>query len=179
MPLSDAELRALKPQAKSYKKTDEKGLYVEVTPSGGKLWRYKYRINGGIEKKLAIGRYPEVSLKDAREKRDEARRLVANGIDPSEKKRQDKHRAKISASNTFRSVALAFIERNRRDGLAEATIRKREWFLKIVDRKLGHRPIADIKSYEVLEAVRPFEAARNDEKPASFSGRCHIWSTLC
>lgn len=164
MPLTDTGIRALKPRDKPYKASDEKGLFLLITPTGGKLWKLKYRAIDGREKKLSLGAYPDVGLKEAREKRDDARRLIANGIDPGEKKKRDKHQAKIGASNTFKSVALAFIDRNRRDGLAEATIRKREWFLKIVERKLGHRPIAEIKAFEILEAVRPFEAAKNDEK---------------
>lgn len=164
MPLTDTAIKALQPREKSYKASDEKGLYLEVTPSGGRLWRYKYRTQDGREKKLSFGSYPEVGLKDARAKRDEAKRLLANGIDPAEKKRHDKHQAKIGAANTFKSVALAFIARNRSDGLADATVTKRKWLLKIVERKIGHRPIADIKPFEVLEAVRPFETAKNHEK---------------
>jgi hypothetical protein len=67
-------------------------------------------------------------------------------------------------TNTFGAVARAYIAGNRRGGLAEATIGKREWFLRLIDRKLGHRTIAEIAPFEILEAVRPYETARNDEK---------------
>src|SRR3546814_7557747 len=83
MPLTDTRLRALKPKDKPYKVTDERGLYVEVTPTGGKLWRFRYRI-GGAQKKLCIGSYPDISLKQARDEAYEARRAVASGGDRSE-----------------------------------------------------------------------------------------------
>jgi integrase len=172
MALSIGALRAAKPKDKPYKLADEKGLFLLIQPSGGMLWRMKYRIDGRdaegqakrVEKKLGLGTYPEVSLKDARERRDEARRLMATGVDPAEQKRQDKHAAKLSAVNSFSTVATLYIDKNRRDGLAEATVRKREWFLSLIERTLGKRPIAEIAPFEILEAVRPFEAAKNDEK---------------
>lgn len=92
MPLTDTRLRALKPKDKPYKVTDERGLYVEVTPTGGKLWRFRYRI-GGAQKKLCIGSYPDISLKQARDAAYEARRAVASGGDPAFEKRKRKIRA--------------------------------------------------------------------------------------
>lgn len=164
MALTDSSLRALKPREKAYKVADEKGLYVQVSPAGSKLWKLKFRNQMGAEKKLSLGAYPETSLKQARELRDAARSQLANGIDPARQKQLDKRAAKISAANSFEVVAKAYIEKNRRDGLADATVRKREWFLSLVLRSIGSRPIADIEPYEVLDAVRPFEAAKNDEK---------------
>jgi integrase len=164
MPLTETAIKALKPRDKPYKVTDEKGLYLQVTPSGGRLWKLKFRTEAGIEKKLSLGSYPDLSLKAARESRDQSRRLLANGIDPADKKRRDKHAAKVSAANSFSAIAKAYIQKNKRDGLAETTIRKREWFLKLVEKALGNRPISEIAPFEVLEAVRPFEAAKNNEK---------------
>ncbi len=164
MGISDSAIRALKPRDKSYKVADEKGLYLQVTPSGGKLWRVKFRVPGGAEKKLSLGAYPDVSLRQARELRDEARGLLARGIDPAEKKQRDRRVAKVNATNTFGEVARAYIAKNRRDGLSEATASKREWFLRLVERRLGHRPVAEISPFEILETVRPFETAKNDEK---------------
>ncbi len=172
MPIVMTQIRNAKPGPKPYKMTDEKGLFLLVQPSGGMLWRMKYRIDGHddegrpkrIEKKLGLGTYPEVSLKEARERRDEARRMLANGVDPAEQKQRDKHTAKVAAANTFSVVAKAYIAKNQRDGLAEATVQKREWFTRLVEKSLGHRPIAEIQPYEVLDAVRPFEASKNDEK---------------
>ena len=132
----------------------------------------KYRVDGHdeagnpkrVEKKLSFGAYPEVSLKDARDRRGEARRVLAQGKDPADEKRREKQAKKISAANTFNAVAKAYIEKNRRDGLAEATVSKREWFVRLIEKPLGQRPIAEIAPFELLDAVRPFEAAKNDEK---------------
>jgi len=164
MSLTDSALRVLKPRDKAYKVTDAKGLYVLVTPSGGRLWKLKFRTKTGTENKLYLGSYPEISLKEARELRDSARAQLARGIDPAEKKRRDKRLARISATNTFSAVAKAYIEKNRRDGLAAVTVRKREWLLGLVNNDIGARPVLEIQPYEVLEAVRPYEAAKNDEK---------------
>lgn len=164
MSLTETAIRALKPREKSYKIADEKGLYLLVTPAGGRLWKLKFRASGGVEKKLSLGSYPELSLRDARDRRDDARKQLANGVDPAEQKRRDQRAAKISAANTFKSVAEAFIAKNVREGLAENTIIKRRWYVRLLDKALGNRPIADIEPFDILEAVRPFEAAKNDEK---------------
>ncbi|WP_447726636.1 tyrosine-type recombinase/integrase [Sphingomonas koreensis] len=172
MALTATALKNAKPKAKPYKLADEKGLFVTVSPSGGMLWRWKYRVDGvgadgqpkRIEKLLSLGGYPEVSLKAARERRDTAREQHAAGIDPAEKKRRDKAVAKVGAANTFHAVAMAFIEKCRRGGLAETTVRKRVWTLGLVERAIGNRPIAEIEPIAVLDAVRPYEAAKNHEK---------------
>lgn len=164
MALTDSAIRVLKSRDKAYKVADEKGLYLFVTPSGGRLWKLKFRTAVGVEKKLSLGAYPEIGLKEARDLRDSARSNLAKGIDPAEKKRRDKQAARINAANTFAAVAKAYLEKNQRDGLAEATIRKREWFVSLVAKALGNRPMAEIEPYEVLDAVRPYEAAKNDEK---------------
>lgn len=190
MALTVTALRNAKPQAKPYKLTDEKGLFALVQPSGGILWRFKYRIDGRdddgqpkrIEKKLGLGTFPEIGLKEARDLRDDARRLLAQGIDPAEKKRRDTHAAKVNAANTFEAIAKAYIAKNVRDGLAEATVRKREWFLAIVQKRLGARPIGEIAPFEILEAVRPFEAAKNDEKAhraLQFIGQVFRFAVAC
>lgn len=164
MPLSDTAIRALKPRDKAYKVTDEKGLYLQISPSGGKLWRFKYRSPLGVERKLSIGPYPEISLKDARSRRDEAKRQLASGEDPAERKQLEKLAARLSAGNTFGTIAEAYIAKNEREGLAAATLRKRRWFLSLLARSLNNRPIADIEPITILHAVKPFEAAKNDEK---------------
>lgn len=172
MALTVTAIKAAKPKAKPYKLADEKGLSLIVSPSGGMLWRWKYRVDGigadgqpkRIEKVLALGAYPDVGLQAARERRDAARQQLANGIDPAEKKQRDKRAAKIGAANTFHAVATNFIEKCRRDGLADTTLRKRQWTLGLVTRAIGNRPIAEIKPIDILDAVRPYEAAKNHEK---------------
>ena len=96
MALTENRLRTLKPKDKSYKVADHRGLYIEVTPSGGKLWRFRYRI-GNVEKKLAIGPYPEINLKQARNAADAARHSVAEGGDPAFEKRKKKRSAMNSS----------------------------------------------------------------------------------
>ena len=89
MSLTNTAVRNAKPGDKTIKLYDERGLYIEISPSGGKWWRFKYRYNGK-EKRLSLGVYPDVSLKDARDRRNDARKLVANGIDPSVNRKAQK-----------------------------------------------------------------------------------------
>jgi len=98
--LNESRIRAAKPAEKPYKLFDERGLFLLVTPAGGRLWRFRYR-HGGVEKLLTLGAYPDVSLKRAREKRDDARRHVADGVDPNLKRRAERD----AVTNTFVAVA--------------------------------------------------------------------------
>ena len=104
MPLTDTQIKALKPEAKARKYADEKGLFLLVAPSGGKLWRLKYRVDGK-EKLLALGAYPEVSLKAARARRDDARELIAAGVDPSEARKTEKAERIAQVEHTFHRFA--------------------------------------------------------------------------
>lgn len=103
MALSDVKVRSAKPEAKAYKLTDGDGMVLLVHPNGSKYWRLRYRF-GGKEKMLALGKYPEVSLADARARRDEARKLLANGVDPTENKKAVKVEQEQEAI-TFEVVA--------------------------------------------------------------------------
>ncbi|MHB1051482.1 MAG: tyrosine-type recombinase/integrase [Thiobacillus sp.] len=157
MALSDIAVRNAKPGAKPARMFDGGGLYLEVAPTGGKLWRFKYRF-GGKEKLLALGKYPDVSLKDARERRDEARRLLANEVDPSENRKQQKA-AKIERSaNSFEVVAREWIAKNTPTWAASHTskiIRRLEMY---VYPWLGGKPIADITAPDLLAIARRIEA---------------------
>lgn len=153
MALTDIALRSAKPAEKQFKLSDSGGLYVIVKPSGGKLWRWKYRFHG-TEKMLAIGTYPEVSLREARERRDDAKRLLTQGKDPSAEKKRTAIRAKVSIRNTFRAVAEELIERAETERRSEATLTKARWFLRILDPALGSRPISEIEPYEILAVVK-------------------------
>ena len=104
MPLTDATIRTAKPGSKPVRLFDGGGLYIEISPAGGKLWRLKYRFDGK-EKRLALGSYPQITLAEAREKRDQARKLLANGIDPSEHRKEQKAASKELAAHTFEKVA--------------------------------------------------------------------------
>lgn len=107
MALTATALKNVKPKQQAYKLADEKGLLLLVTPSGGMLWRFKYRVDGRsadgepkrVEKLLSLGNCPDVSLKDARERRDVARQQVASGVDPAQKKQQDKQASRFGAAN--------------------------------------------------------------------------------
>ena len=104
MALTDAAIRNAKPGERPVKLFDERGLYLEVSPSGGRWWRLKFRF-GGKEKRLSLGVYPDVNLKEARNRRDEARKLLANGIDPSENRKVQKPARNDRAANSFELVA--------------------------------------------------------------------------
>lgn len=156
MKLSDITCRNAKPEAKSRKLSDGGGLYLEVMPTGSKYWRLKYR-HGGKEKRLALGVYPEVSLKEARDKRDKARKLIVDGVDPSQTKKQEKLRQIINTTNSFEAVArewhghqkVCWTERH-----AKYVLRRVEADLFPV---IGFRPINEITAPELLLALREIE----------------------
>lgn len=154
MKLSDAKLRTLATPGRHF---DGGGLYVEVTPAGGRYWRMKYRF-GGREKRLAFGVYPEVSLKDAREKRDAARRALDRGDDPGELKKAAKAQAAHEAATHFEAVAREWIGHQSGAWTAGHAERIRLTFEADVFPKLGARPLAKIKPRDVAALVRSIEA---------------------
>jgi integrase len=165
MALSDIAIRNAKPRLKPFKLGDSLGLFLLVQPSGGKLWRLKYRVEGR-EKKLAIGTYPEIGLSDARKRRDEARELIALGKDPSREKQRDKARSRIAAGNTFAAIAAEFCEKRKRDGnkgWAASTASRSEYLLSRLTGPMGGMPINEIEPADVLAAVRRIEAKGNLE----------------
>lgn len=174
MALTENRLRTLKPKDKSYKVADHRGLYIEVTPSGGKLWRFRYRI-GNVEKKLAIGPCPEINLKQARNAADAARHSVAEGGDPAFEKRKKKIRDEFLSAQTFEAVAREYIEQMMvKNGLAQATLVKANYFLEQFTPAIGNRPIHEIEPFEVLAPLKRLEATGKHEtakKCRSFAGR--------
>lgn len=154
--LTDTAARQAKPDSKPYKLADGGGLFLLVQPNGAKYWRMGYRF-GSKEKLLALGVYPEITLKAAREKRDAARKLIANGADPSEAKRAEKLAQSIGAANSFAAVAREWYEKEKphwSDSHATRTLRALE---KDLFPRLGNRPIADIKAPELLAELRKVE----------------------
>jgi integrase len=156
MPLNDLKVRTAKTRDKSYKLADSDGLYLFITDSGGKLWRMKYRFDKK-EKLLSFGSYPEISLADARQRRDDARKLLANGIDPGAVRKAQKQ-AQTEETETFEVVAREWHAKftpSWTPGHAE-TIKSR------LERDLfpwlGSRPIKDIKAPELLAALRRVES---------------------
>lgn len=153
--LVDTRIRQAKPQARDYKLADFEGLYLLVRPTGAKLWRLNFRF-AGKQKSLALGAYPTVTLADARERRDEARKLLANGTDPSVKRRLDKIAAAAGGS-TFRDVAEELLAKQSREGRAAMTTKKNRWLLEPALQAFGSRPIGEVTAPELLHALRKFE----------------------
>jgi len=173
MALTDTTIRLAKPDTKDRKLADGKGLYLLVTASGSKLWRLKYRIDGK-EKKLALGSYPEVGLKDARARRDAARQSAQAGCDPSVAKREDRIAKRIAADNTFSGIADEFIDKLEAEGKAPVTIAKTRWLLTKLSPALGTRPIGEITPHELLAVLRKVERVGQREtarRLRSFSSR--------
>ncbi|MHB1058082.1 MAG: tyrosine-type recombinase/integrase [Rhodanobacter sp.] len=152
MPLTDTAIRSAKPAAKRQRMTDGGGLYLEVSPAGGKLWRLKYR-HGGKEKRLALGAYPDTGLKDARDKRDAARKLLATGVDPAEHRKAAKAAGEERAANSFEVVAR---EWHAKQSATWVELHASRIMLRLendVFPWLGSRPIADIPAKEYLATV--------------------------
>lgn len=143
MPLSDAQLRSLKPKTKSYKVGDFDGLYITVTSTGSRLWHLKYRVDGR-EKRLSFGAYPDVSLADARKLKDQARATLAKGIDLGEAKQEQKRADRERQGITFASQADAVLDKARREGKAPTTMAKTEWLLGIACEAFGSIPISKV-----------------------------------
>ena len=161
MALKDMQVRALKARDRAYKCSDGLGLYIEVHPNGSKLWRLKYS-HLGRDKRIAFGRYPEVTLAVAREKRDEARRKLRDGIDPLADRKREKLVALYNAANTFGDVAEEYIRKLTAEGRAETTISKANWLLEQLT-PLRHSAIADLKPVDVLAALKRIEAKGKHE----------------
>jgi len=153
MPLTDIAIKAAKPTANPVKLFDAGGLFLIVAPSGGKWWRFKYRYQGKA-KTLSLGTYPTVPLKDARERRDELRRQLAQGIDPGLVRKA----CKVSQANTFEALALEWHAKFKHTWTAEHAERIRARLKADVFPWLGARSIRDITAPELLAVVRRIEA---------------------
>jgi len=157
LPLTDAKIRALKPKDKAYKVADYDGLYVNVSKSGSKLWRFKFRLDGK-EGLLSFGKYPDLSLSEARYLRDEARRKVVKGINPAAAKQAAKRAKKAKSEHTFAKFANLFLAKQLKEGKSDATIRKKEWLLRLAMDDLGDMPINDVTPQTVLATLKKREA---------------------
>lgn len=156
-PLSDTKVRNAKPQAKEIKLFDGGGLFLLVTPAGGKLWRFKYR-SGGKEKQLTFGTYPEISLVQARERREDARKLVANGVDPGEVKKAQKSARVAVTENSFEVVAREWHRKfssTWADSHADTTIKRLE---RDVFPWIGAQTVGEIEAQEVLKVLQRVES---------------------
>jgi integrase len=155
MPLTDAAIKALKPRDKPYRAFDGGGLYLEITSKGVRLWRLKYRF-GGKEKRLSFGVYPIVGLRDARERREHAKKLLIQGIDPGVEKKEAKAAALAEQSkkeNTFQAVALDWFRVREPDFSAKYAIKVRRWLDIHLFPSLGGKSVTELLPSDILNAV--------------------------
>lgn len=156
MPLTDTAVKNAKPSDKPIRLHDERGLYLEISPAGGKWWRFKYRFDNK-EKRLSLGVYPDVSLKLARQRRDDARKLMADGVDPGENRKAVKAAKSERAANSFEVVAREWFEKKSPSWAASNSEKVMQRLEKDAFPWLGNRPIAEITPPELLKALRRIE----------------------
>jgi integrase len=154
--LTDKSIRALKPKEKPYKVSDGMGLHLRVQPNGALLWRFKYRL-AGKEQLLALGKYPEVSLALARERRDSLRKARSAGIDPASQRRAMKVAQADAAANSFEVVAREWFEKNAPRWVPKHSVKIKERLRRDVYPFLGSRPISDISPSDILGVLRRIE----------------------
>jgi len=152
MQLSDKAIRALKPKDRPYKASDGQGLYLLVTKQGSRLWRFDYRLKGKRQT-LSFGKFPDVGLADARHRHSEARQLLAQGRDPGLIKKSENP----AANDNFAALAAEWLGKRKKEGLAQTTIERYEWLVRLIDDDLGKLPVKDIGAAEVLRTLRRLE----------------------
>lgn len=157
MPLTDTAIKNTKPGAKAVRLFDGEGLYLELAPSGGRWWRLKYRFSG-LEKRISLGTYPAVSLKAARDKRDEARQLLAAGVDPGADRKAKKAQARQEAASAFKAVALAWIKHKGGKWAPATSAAILASFEAHVFPELGALPIGELKARQVKAVVTAVDA---------------------
>ena len=160
MPLTDTFLKTIKysrDDSKPQREHDTEGLYLEITPKGVKKWQMKYkRPMTGKENRLSFGVYPDVTLKEARLKRDEARKLLKDGKDPSEAKKEEKRLSVLQANNTFEAIAIEWLSKKTK--LGDKTIKNYHHYLAYAFTAFGHKPVNEVTSPDVLALCRTIEA---------------------
>jgi integrase len=163
MSLSDAAVRATKPRQKPFKRADDRGLYLLVQPNGSKLWRTNYTF-AGRQKTAALGAYPDVSLSEAREARDAAKKQLRAGIDPNAVVKAEKVAEKQAIEHTFSAVSAEWLKRKMvAEGKAERTLERTEWLLGILNDGIGKKLLSEIEAPELLAVLRKVEAAGKNE----------------
>jgi len=171
MALTAVAIKAAKGREKPYKLTDSDGLFLFVTPNGGRYWRMNYR-HLGKQKTLAFGVYPDTGLADAREQRDAARKLLARGEDPGERIKLDRIAATVAASNSFKAVADEWLLKVERENRSTATMKKLRWLLDFINASIGKRPIASITAQELLVMLRKMEGKGKYETAKRLRSTC-------
>ncbi|MES2901579.1 MAG: integrase arm-type DNA-binding domain-containing protein [Pseudomonadota bacterium] len=156
-PLTDMQVKNAKPREKPYKLFDGNGLYLDVSPSGSRIWRLKFRQADGKENRLTFGPYPEITLQHAREKRLAARRLMQEGIDPARHRDDAKRLAAEKAANTFEKIAREWYE-NKVPTWSERTAKNMLVRLEAdIFPRIGSRPISELKHRELITMLRKIE----------------------
>ncbi|WP_016256262.1 tyrosine-type recombinase/integrase, partial [Yersinia pestis] len=175
MKLNARQVETAKPKDKAYKLADGGGLYLLVNTNGSRYWRLKYRF-AGKEKLLALGVYPDVSLAVARVKRDEAKKIVAGGGDPSQNKQQEKLARQGEATNTFEAITREWYQR-RYDRWSESyRLEMMSTFESDVFPYIGYRPIKEIKPLELMAVLSKLEKRGATEKMRKVRQRCgEVW----
>ncbi len=156
------EIQKARPKDKPYKLSDGAGLHLLVQTNGRKLWRFRYHFDSK-EKMISFGSFPEVSLADARGKRDEARKLLEAGTDPSRKKQLDKIASATAARNTFGAIAEEHLQNLQDGGAAETTMIKNRWYLQKLAAPLTNLAITEITSAEILQLLKRIEKSGRRE----------------
>ena len=154
MALTDTAIRKAKPTARTQRLFDGGGLYLELSPTGGKWWRLKYR-SGGKEKRLSLGTYPDTGLADARDKRDAARKLLAAGVDPSEQRKAEKAAGEERAANSFEVIAREWM--GRQTWVDDYRVKLEARMANDVYPYIGRRPVAELSAPELLQVGRRIE----------------------
>lgn len=169
--LSDLQIKAFKPGPKPQRFFDGYGLYIEVSPAGGKLWRWKYRFDSK-EKRLALGDYPSTGLKEARKRRDEARSLLSQGIDPGAVKRAQKAGRRDAAANSFEVTARRWCDANKNTWTEKYAKKTLSMLERDVFPWLGTRPVAELEPPDFLATVRRIESRGYNETAHRALQRC-------
>lgn len=171
MPLTNTSIKNAKPKTKPWRMFDGGGLYLEVSPKGGKWWRLKYRFDGK-EKRLSLGVYPEVGLKVARGRRDESRRLLADGVDPGVNRKAINSARIDRAANSFEVVGREWYAKYAPGWAVSHSSRILRVFERDIFPWIGARPIADLAASEVLTVLRRIESRGALETAHRALGNC-------
>ena len=162
MSLTDAFVKNIKPASSPKKHSDGGGLHLLVSPKGSKLWRFSYRFESK-QKTLAFGAYPVFSLADARARRNDTKKQLANGVDPAHQAKIDRINKQENDKITFDAIADELLRKVNREGKADVTIAKKRWLLSLARPAIGHRPITEISAAEILVPLQKVEDQGNYE----------------
>jgi integrase len=167
--LTDTRVRSAKSVERPVKLSDGGGLHLLIQPHGSKLWRLAYRF-AGKQKTLALGVYPTIGLQEARLRRQDAKRLLANGVDPSAQRRLDKQAA--ATGNTFKDVAEEVLQKLAKEGRAPSTLEKLRWLLDFAYPSIGERRVAEVTAPDLLSLLRKVEARGRYETARRLRSTC-------